>query len=40
MTPVAYVDVAAGWVRDGASIIGGCCDMYPEHIEALAQRFA
>ena len=40
MTPVAYVDVAADWVRDGASIIGGCCDMYPEHIEALAQRFA
>ena len=24
----------------GATIVGGCCDMYPEHIEALANSFA
>ncbi|MDH3705314.1 MAG: homocysteine S-methyltransferase family protein [Acidimicrobiia bacterium] len=28
----------AGWVADGASIVGGCCDMYPEHIAALVAR--
>lgn len=34
-----YADVVGGWVADGATIIGGCCDMYPEHIAALAARF-
>jgi S-methylmethionine-dependent homocysteine/selenocysteine methylase len=24
------------WVKDGASIIGGCCGIYPEHIAMLA----
>ena len=39
MTPLIYADIVDGWVRDGASIVGGCCDMYPEHIAALADRY-
>ena len=39
LTAERYGDDVAGWVADGASIVGGCCDMYPEHIAALADRF-
>ena len=39
LTAERYADDVAGWVADGASIVGGCCDMYPEHIAALAERF-
>ncbi|MFT7475897.1 MAG: S-methylmethionine-dependent homocysteine/selenocysteine methylase [Verrucomicrobiales bacterium] len=35
LTPSIYREVSAGWIADGASIIGGCCQMFPEHIEAL-----
>lgn len=34
-----YADIVGQWVAGGATIIGGCCDMYPEHIAALADRF-
>ncbi|WP_420452204.1 homocysteine S-methyltransferase family protein [Ilumatobacter sp.] len=40
LTAERYADFVAGWVDDGATIVGGCCDMYPEHIAALAARFA
>jgi len=39
LTAQHYADVVAGWIDDGATIVGGCCDMYPEHIAALADRF-
>ena len=39
LTPERYAADVAGWVDDGATIVGGCCDMYPEHIAALAARF-
>lgn len=35
LTADAYHDVCADWVQAGASIVGGCCQMFPEHIEAL-----
>ncbi len=35
-----YSDVVADWVTAGATIIGGCCDMYPEDIAELATRFS
>ena len=35
--PEAYAAHAAGWRRAGASIIGGCCGVGPEHI-ARARR--
>lgn len=34
--PEGYAGVAAGWVRAGARIIGGCCGTTPEHIRAVA----
>ena len=40
LTGTRYADIVAGWIDDGATIVGGCCDMYPEHIEVLADRFS
>lgn len=37
--PADYVDFAAAWCRLGATIIGGCCGIGPEHIAALKERF-
>jgi S-methylmethionine-dependent homocysteine/selenocysteine methylase len=34
----AYAEIALGWVRDGAAIIGGCCEITPAHIARLAER--
>lgn len=36
--PESYADHAMGWVAQGATIIGGCCEVGPDHIEALAGR--
>ncbi len=36
--PEAFADAAAGWVRQGVRIVGGCCGLGPEHIAALARR--
>lgn len=33
-----YADFVEDWVRQGASIVGGCCEIGPTHIEALAKR--
>lgn len=40
LTGSRYADIVSSWIEDGATIVGGCCDMYPEHIAALADRFA
>ena len=40
LTGERYAEFVAAWVDAGATIVGGCCDMYPEHIAALAERFA
>ncbi|MEO1397675.1 MAG: homocysteine S-methyltransferase family protein, partial [Pseudomonadota bacterium] len=29
-----------GWVDQGATIVGGCCEVGPAHIRALANTFA
>lgn len=39
LTGERYGEFVASWIASGASIVGGCCDMYPEHIAALAERF-
>lgn len=39
ITAERYAADVVGWVEDGATIVGGCCDMYPEHISALADQF-
>ncbi len=38
LTPDAYADFAMGWVKLGASFVGGCCEVGPDHIRTLAQR--
>ena len=38
MTPERYADFAMGWVRAGATIVGGCCETGPAHIAELARR--
>ena len=35
MTPKRYLAFAKAWRKQGASIIGGCCGIGPEHIAAL-----
>jgi S-methylmethionine-dependent homocysteine/selenocysteine methylase/SAM-dependent methyltransferase len=32
--PAEYADLARGWRRQGAQIIGGCCGVRPDHIAA------
>jgi len=35
--PAAYAQLAVDWVKQGASIIGGCCEVGPAHIGAIAK---
>ncbi|MFT6344545.1 MAG: S-methylmethionine-dependent homocysteine/selenocysteine methylase [Paraglaciecola sp.] len=35
MSPQQYAEHAMSWVRNGASIIGGCCEIGPLHIKAI-----
>lgn len=39
LTATRYADVVGEWIEQGATIVGGCCDMYPEHIAELAKRY-
>jgi homocysteine S-methyltransferase len=36
--PQAYADFAMTWIDQGATIVGGCCEIGPEHIAELARR--
>lgn len=36
--PEVYADHAMGWVAQGATIVGGCCEVGPAHISELARR--
>ncbi|WP_171236060.1 homocysteine S-methyltransferase family protein [Ruegeria sp. HKCCA6837] len=36
--PDAYADHAMRWINQGATIVGGCCEIGPDHIETLANR--
>jgi homocysteine S-methyltransferase len=38
MTPELYADFAMGWVRSGATLVGGCCETTPAHIAEIARR--
>ncbi len=41
VSPDTYADAAAGWVADhGVQVVGGCCGTGPDHVRALADRFA
>jgi S-methylmethionine-dependent homocysteine/selenocysteine methylase len=39
VSPERYVQWALEWVRSGATIVGGCCGIGPEHIAALRAQF-
>ncbi|KNX42110.1 Homocysteine S-methyltransferase [Roseovarius tolerans] len=36
--PAVYAEAAMGWIAAGASIVGGCCEVGPDHIAELARR--
>lgn len=38
LTPQRYAEFVDTWVADGATIVGGCCDIYPDHIAEIARR--
>jgi len=38
LTPAKYAAFALGWVAQGASIVGGCCEVGPAHIAELARQ--
>ena len=38
LDPNAYADFADGWAANGATIIGGCCEVGPAHIAELSRR--
>ena len=38
LTPAAYLNWAQQWLQQGASLLGGCCGVGPEHIALLAKR--
>jgi len=38
LDPASYAKFAMHWVEQGANIVGGCCEVGPEHIAAIAER--
>lgn len=36
--PEAYAEFVMGWIANGATIVGGCCEVGPAHIAELAKR--
>lgn len=40
LSPEAYARFAMGWVDQGATIVGGCCEVGPAHISELARQLA
>ncbi|XKF15757.1 homocysteine S-methyltransferase family protein [Halomonas sp. BLK-85] len=37
LAPATYAEIALGWIEQGATLVGGCCEVGPAHIAALAQ---
>jgi len=37
-TPELYADHVMGWIDQGATIVGGCCEVSPSHIAEIARR--
>ncbi|WP_295893738.1 homocysteine S-methyltransferase family protein [uncultured Vibrio sp.] len=37
LSPTQYLEFAKTWLNSGASIIGGCCGIHPEHILELSR---
>ena len=39
LTPQGYANFAQTWIDAGATLIGGCCEVGPDHITELSRRF-
>jgi S-methylmethionine-dependent homocysteine/selenocysteine methylase len=37
LDPPCYLDWAQKWVAAGATMVGGCCGIGPDHIRALSE---
>ena len=40
LEPHAYANFVDGWINQGATIVGGCCEVGPEHIKEITKRHA
>ena len=38
LNPEKYTQFALDWIQQGATIVGGCCEVGPEHIRELAMQ--
>ncbi len=38
LDPENYANIAMTWVENGATLVGGCCEVGPAHIALIAQR--
>ncbi len=38
--PAAYADFVDGWIGQGATLVGGCCEVGPAHIAEIRRRLA
>ncbi|MEM8538316.1 MAG: homocysteine S-methyltransferase family protein [Pseudomonadota bacterium] len=38
LDPAAYAEFVMRWVSEGATIVGGCCEVGPAHIAEIARR--
>lgn len=38
LNPEQYLSYVDEWIKEGATIIGGCCEITPPHIKAITQR--
>lgn len=40
LSPDAFAIEVASWVNAGATVVGGCCGIFPEHIQRLREALA
>ena len=40
LSPAVYATHAMGWVAQGATILGGCCEVGPAHIREIARQLS
>lgn len=40
LSPSDYAQFCKEWAEEGATLVGGCCGIFPEHIAAVAQEAA
>ena len=38
LSPTKYADYVDQWISLGATIVGGCCEISPSHIQEIKRR--